>query len=127
MKWERKTIFAVSYWAFAFAAFFANYLIRNSEGYPSLLATFPWSLILLAILPLDPSPLTHFLGTDFGNFLMFPVLCGGWNALLIYASSKRSKATGEISRERKNKPAFNRTSTYATDRRSYRAGASDDG
>jgi hypothetical protein len=85
MKWERGTIFAVSYWALTFAAFLANYLIRNSEGYPSLLATFPWSLILLAVLPLDSSRLTHILGTDLGNFLMFPVLCGGLNALLIYA------------------------------------------
>jgi len=85
MKWKRGTIFAVSYWAFTFAAFLANYLIRNSEGYPSLLATFPWSLILLAFLPLDSSRLTDVLGTDLGNFLMFPVLCGGLNALLIYA------------------------------------------
>ena len=85
MKWERGKIFALSYWALTFAAFLANYLIRNSEGVPSLVATFPWSLILLAILPLDSSPLTHLLETDLGNFLMFPVLCGGLNALLIYA------------------------------------------
>jgi len=88
MKWDRKTIATGTYWLFAFAAFFANYLIRNSEGYPSVLATFPLSLIVLEIVPLDQSPLANFLGTGLGNFLMFPVLCGGLNAFLIYALLK---------------------------------------
>ena len=88
MKWDRKTIAAGTYWLFAFGAFFANYLIRNSEGYPSVLVTFPWSLIVLEIVPLDRSPLADFLATGFGNFLMLPVLCGGLNAFLIYAVLK---------------------------------------
>jgi hypothetical protein len=85
MKWERKTVAAGVYWALTFMAFGANYLIRDSEGFPIVVATFPWSLLLLEIVPLHPSPLAHFLETDLGNFLMFPVLCGGLNAMVIYA------------------------------------------
>jgi hypothetical protein len=55
-----------------------------------VVTTLPWSFIVLASLSVMESipvlrPVVGALATGFGNFLVFPLLCGGINALILYS------------------------------------------
>ncbi|MDQ6678020.1 MAG: hypothetical protein M3Z09_12050 [Acidobacteriota bacterium] len=57
------------------------------DFYFSLLATLPWTYVVMYFqMPLAAShPFVHFLNGRIGGFLIFPGLCGGLNAAVIYS------------------------------------------
>ena len=85
---QRKLIAAL-YWIFAAFVYIVGLHDPNNEGgIPSVIVTLPWSVFVLGIgASLDSIPLFrpffNSLATAFGNFLMFPFLCGGINAAII--------------------------------------------
>ena len=96
-----RKIIAVLYWLFAAWVYFAGLHDPNNEGgIPSVIITLPWSLLMLGIgasldsIPLF-RPLFDSLATNAGNFLMFPFICGGLNAAIIYGafSLRRRKSS----------------------------------
>jgi hypothetical protein len=87
-KW--RLLLATSYWVFSATVFEVGLFDPNNEGgIPSLIVTFPWSVLLLAVIAVLDNvqflrSTMQLLGTTPGNFFIFPFLCGGLNAMLIY-------------------------------------------
>lgn len=85
----RKLVAGV-YWLFTALVYVVGLYQQNNEGgIPSVIVTLPWSVLVLGTDALLDStglfrPLLGWLATTAGNFLMFPVICGGLNAALIY-------------------------------------------
>ncbi|GEM_PF-5031435 len=93
---ERAPAIAGIYWVLVLAVFFfSQRLGLNMTGHgsvPVILLTMPWSLFalltwqLVELLPYGAEMLRP-LNTALGMCVMFPVMCGGLNAILILATA----------------------------------------
>ncbi len=75
--------FALVYWLFAAIAFLLNFFV-------GFFLTLPWSYLVISLrMRLAASnSLVAFVNSKEGGFLVFPVLCGGLNILVLFALMK---------------------------------------
>jgi hypothetical protein len=90
---RHRKVIAGLYWVIAASVYIVGLKDPNNEGgIPSVVMTLPWSILVLGLFASLDSiplfrPLLDSLASDFGNFLMFPFLCGGLNAAIIFGIS----------------------------------------
>jgi hypothetical protein len=93
-KFIRRTpaMIAVGYWLFTMLVFFglqnAGMDMIGTGGIPMAVLTLPWSLLVIAMTSSASSApalsLLHSPTSPVRTFVLFPVICGGLNALAIY-------------------------------------------
>src|SRR5690349_13317462 len=100
---RHRKLIAVAYWIFVALVYIVGlYQANNEVGVPTVVVTLPWSIFMLLGVGFIDSigvsrPLLQWLTTAAGNFVMFPLLCGGVNAALIYGLGNLRGSSGKDS------------------------------
>jgi len=85
MSRPRRLVLAALYLASVSIVFFAGLGDPNNDGgIPTIVLTLPWSVIYSKVLAAIISTENYYWPTSvWGNFVQFPLFCGGLNALII--------------------------------------------